>query len=140
MNNDLQLNTIKQGVWVDTEQTILKEKLASFFLLPEAPQPAIRITNHLVNRMALIAGLSSTIPRQEAAIKQINLKSTAFFDTLFYKDGFHPLITALLKIHYQSLDIDWDNKVELSKVVNYEMERGVAYLLEGKHLEQLFNH
>jgi len=109
MNNDLQLNTIKQGVWVDTEQTILKEKLASFFLLPEAPQPAIRITNHLVNRMALIAGLSSTIPRQE-------------------------------KIHYQSLTIDWDNKVELSKVVNYEMERGVAYLLEGKHLKQLFNH
>ena len=136
--DNFQLNTIKQGVWVDTEQAILKEKLAAFFLLPEDPQPAIRITNHLVNRMALIAGLSSNSPREEAAINQITLKSTTFFDTLFYKDGFHPLITALLKIHYQSLTIDWDNKVELSKVVNYEMERGVAYLLKDNHLAELF--
>lgn len=137
MKNKLELNTIKQGVWVDTQQDKLKEKLAAFFLLPEAPQPAIRITNHLVNRMALIAGLSSTIPREEAAIKQVNLKSSTFFDTVFYKDGYHPLITALLKIHYQSLPIDWENKVELSKVLNYEMERGAAYLLEGERLEKL---
>jgi len=138
MKNNLELNAIKQGVWVDTQQTLLKEKLATFFLLSEAPQPAIRITNHLVNRMALIAGLSSTSPRQESAVKQVNLQSSTFFDTVFYKDGYHPLITALLKIHYQSLNIDWENKVELSKVVNYEMERGVAYLLEENHLAELF--
>jgi len=138
MKNKLQLNTIKQGVWVDTQQAILKEKLAAFFLLPDDPQPAIRITNHLVNRMALIAGLSSTMPREEAAIKQVNLKSTTFFDTLFYKDGYQPLITALLKLHYQPLSVDWDNKVELSKIVNYEMERGVVYLLEENHLKELF--
>ena len=134
MTQHIQLNAIKQGVWVDRLLPAIKEKISKQFQLSTISS-SIKITNHLVQRMALIYGLSQKQERSKTAIAQVLLKNTTYFATLFHNDEFYPLLTGLLKLHYHTLPIDWNNTVEVSKILNYEMEQGSRILLE---LDTLF--
>jgi len=132
MTSHIQLNAIKQGVWVDTLLPSIKEKIATFFLLYNAPTLSINITNQSVQRLALIYGLSKKGKRNKQAILQTQLKTTTFFDPVFHKDDFYPLLTGLLKFHYHTISIDWKDSIEVSKVINYEMNIGGNFFLQNK--------
>ena len=136
MKNNLYLNSIKQGSWTDKELPLLRKKLEIYFQLPAAntSQTPIKITNHTLQRLALMAGLSIQEARNKEAIHAIKLKSAIYFDKLFHADEFYPLLTATLKVHYQQVDMDWENAAEVSKLINFEMERGAKFLLDKGHL------
>ena len=129
MTQPILLNTIKQGVWIDNSLPLLKEKISQQFQLSPA-HSAIKVTNHLAQRMALIYGLSLKQKRQQTSIDQIQLKNTTYFATLFHSNDFYPLLTGLLKLQYQAMEIDWENAVLVSKILNYEMKQGSKVLLE----------
>ena len=39
------------------------------------------------------------------------------------------MLTGLLKLHYHQLDVDWENVLVTSKILNHEMEEGAKILL-----------
>lgn len=142
MKNYIQLNSIRQGVWTDQELILLKEKIRTIFQMEisTSTQSTIKITNHLLQRLALLTGLSRKGQRDLEKIEEIKLKAATYFETTFHSNEIYPLLTALLKLHYQKFNIDWNNSIETSKIINYEMEEGVKILLNSNQLKEMMSY
>ena len=97
---------------------------------------------NMLQRMALMAGLSQPTPRVWAEVEQLKLASRGdhIHDTTFTRNGIQSLYTALLKLRYHSLKPDWDNNIVRSKIVNTEILRGINLLLQGDTLDQWLLH
>ncbi len=95
------------------------------------------VSNNMVQRLSLLAGLSLTDERHLQDIEAIRLISSGnhIHDTTFSRNNLQNLWSALLKLRYQHSPIDWENVAMKSKVVNYEMLRGCQYLLDGDRLD-----
>lgn len=89
------------------------------------------LTGNKIMRICLLAGLSSKEQRNLDAIEKIQMSknSNRIFETLFTLHNLGPVYSALLKLRYSSLPVDWDNTGLKSKIVNAEILRG-GILLE----------
>ena len=96
---------------------------------------------NMLQRMALLAGLSQPAPRVWAEVEQLKLASRGdhIHDTTF-RSGIQSFYTGLLKLRYHSLKPDWDNNAIRSKIVNTEIIRGINLLLQGDTLDQWLLH
>lgn len=90
----------------------------------------ITLTNNKIMRICLLAGLSSKEPRDLNAVEKILMSknSNRIFETLFTLNNLAPVYSALLKLRYSSLPVDWDNTVLKSKIINAEILRGSKLL------------
>ena len=90
----------------------------------------ITLTNNKILRICLLAGLSSKKPRDLNAVEKILMSknSNRIFETLFTLNNLAPVYSALLKLRYSSLPVDWDNTVLKSKIINAEILRGSKLL------------
>jgi hypothetical protein len=94
-------------------------------------------TNNLMQRLSLMAGLSLDNTRSMEKIEEVKLTgSSHFHDTVFTRNNLSYLWSALLKMRYQNLDIDWQNTPLKSKIISFEMVQGAKYLLSDNNLDE----
>jgi hypothetical protein len=90
------------------------------------------LTGNKVMRICLLAGLSCKETRNVELIEQIGLSKTSnrIFETLFTLHNLGLVYSALLKLRYRDLNVDWENTPLKSKIVNAEIIRGSKLLLQ----------
>lgn len=100
-------------------------------------QKPISLSSNKIMRICLLAGLSHKEDRDLHAIAQIHLSkmSSRIFETLFTFQNLGNTYSALLKLRYHHLPIDWENSVLKSKIINAEILRGSEVLLKEGVLE-----
>ena len=107
----------------------------------EGQKPVV-LFNNMLQRVALMVGLSRPDERSMAEIDEIRLISRGdhVHDTTFSRNNFQPLWSALLKLRYQKFNPDWESAPLRSKIINAEMFRGIDYLLHAEHLDEWLLH
>lgn len=95
-------------------------------------QKNVVLNGNKIMRICLLAGLSSSVPRslEELDLVQLSKTSNRIFDSFFTTHNLSTVYSALLKIRYSKLPIDWDNLNQKSKIFNAEMLRGRLLLLK----------
>jgi hypothetical protein len=96
------------------------------------------LTGYKIMRICLLAGLSSKERRDLDAIEKIQMSknSTRIFETLFTLHNLGPVYSALLKLRYSGLTVDWENPGIKSKIVNAEILRGCKLLEKDGVLDE----
>lgn len=96
------------------------------------------LSHNKVMRICLLAGLASTEQRNVKQIEQIQLSknSNRIYETLFTFHNLGTIYSAMLKIRYRHLEVDWDSAVTKSKIINSEILRGRDLLIKGGHLDE----
>lgn len=118
----------------------LKENLSDVRILIEerinlakySNQKNVLLNGNKIMRICLLAGLSSSEPRslEELDVVQLSKTSNRIFDSFFTTHNLSTVYSALLKIRYSKLPIDWENLNQKSKIFNAEMLRGRNLLLK----------
>ena len=100
-------------------------------------QKPVSLNGNKIMRICLLAGLSNKEQRELASIEQIQMSKTSnrIFETLFTLHNLGAAYSALLKLRYQGLQIDWENTGLKSKIVNAEILRGRDVLLKDEVLD-----
>lgn len=113
-----------------------KQLLEEMVNLPEYPEDVkpVSIFQNTVQRLAFMAGLSLNKPRPQNIWENIELGSSTYHDSIFSKNNYIALWSALLKLRHP--EMDWDNKLTRDKIINFEMLQGAHFLLENNHLTQ----
>lgn len=115
-------------------KNILEKKLnLSCTVSNERP---VTIANNKIMRICFVVGLCNLGERKMEEIKSILLSknSQRIVDSFFTKNNLSSLYSALLKIRYNSFDIDWTDITLLSKIIAYEMLRGRDVLQDENNL------
>lgn len=101
-------------------------------------QKNITLNGNKIMRICLLAGLSSPELRNNDDIEAVQLSknSNRIFDSFFTTHNFSTIYSALLKIRYSALYIDWENATQKSKILNLEMLRGRKLLLKDDILTE----
>ncbi|GAB1450268.1 hypothetical protein MASR2M47_03240 [Draconibacterium sp.] len=88
-------------------------------------QKNVVLNGNKIMRICLLAGLSSSEPRslEELELVQLSKTSNRIFDSFFTTHNLSTVYSALLKIRYSKIPIDWDNLNQKSKIFNAEMLR-----------------
>lgn len=97
----------------------------------------VSLNGHKIMRVCLLAGLSSKETRKLQEIDEIKLSATGtkIFDTLFTLHNLNAVYSALLKIRYHNIKIDWEHTPTKSKIINAEILRGSRLLLNDNTLD-----
>lgn len=97
----------------------------------------VTLNNNKIMRICLLAGLSSKEQRNLQAIEQIQISKTSLriYETLFTLHNLGSAYSALLKLRYQGLPVDWENTILKSKIINSEILRGKDVLLKDGVLD-----
>jgi hypothetical protein len=95
------------------------------------------INGNKIMRICLLAGLSSKETRDLTSVEQIVMSKTSnrIFETLFTLHNLNLVYSALLKIRYHNLNVDWESSSIKSKIVNAEILRGSKLLLKDSVLD-----
>lgn len=101
-------------------------------------QKNVAINGHKIMRICLLAGLSNKEHRDLEAIEKIQMSKTSnrIFETLFTLHNLGAVYSALLKLRYNGLNIDWENAGLKSKIVNAEILRGSKMLTNESVLDE----
>jgi len=101
-------------------------------------QKVVVINGNKIMRICLLAGLSSKEHRELEAVEKIQMSknSNRIFETLFTLHNLGAVYSALLKLRYQGLDIDWENTSIKSKIINAEIIRGSKILTNETILDE----
>ncbi len=108
-----------QGIRLKLEQYLNLQKNSS------AKKPVLLNGNKIL-RICLLAGLSSKETRTLEGIEKIQISKSGIriFETIFTLHNLVPVYSALLKLRYNGLQVDWENTVLKSKIINAEILRG----------------
>lgn len=90
-----------------------------------------------IMRMCFIAGLGIATQRKVEEFKDIRLAENCqrIVATFFTRNDCSALYSALLKMRYAHLDIDWKNTSTLSRIIAAEILRGKEYLMQDGNLD-----
>lgn len=99
----------------------------------------VNLTINKIMRICFIVGLSITTERKEEDYKDIQLSATSvrIIPSFFTMHDLSTLYSALLKLRYADLNIDWSQNATLSRIIAAEMLRGRDYLLEENNLDSI---
>ena len=97
----------------------------------------VSLTLNKVMRICFIVGLSVTAERKEDDYIDIQLSTTSarIVPSFFTMHDLSTLYSALLKLRYANLNIDWSQNATVSRIIAAEMLRGRNYLLEENNLD-----
>jgi len=101
-------------------------------------QKNVAINGHKIMRICLLAGLASKEHRDLVAIENMQMSKTSnrIFETLFTLHNLGAVYSALLKLRYNGLQVDWENAGLKSKIINAEILRGSKILLNDSVLDE----
>jgi len=97
----------------------------------------VSLNGNKIMRICLLAGLTNKEHRDLSAIEQIQLSKSGnrIFETLFTLHNLGATYSALLKLRYMDCQVDWENTVIKSKIINAEILRGRNVLLNDGVLD-----
>lgn len=100
-------------------------------------QKPVSLNGNKIMRICLLAGLSNKEQRDLSSIEQIQMSKTSnrIFETLFTLHNLGAVYSALLKLRYNGLQVDWENTGLKSKIINAEILRGRDLLIKDGVLE-----
>ena len=95
------------------------------------------LAQNKVMRICFIVGLSLADKRTMQDFQDIKLSATAqrIVPSFFTMNNLSTLYSALLKLRYAHLDIDWTQNATLSRIIATEMLRGRDFLLQDNNLD-----
>ena len=138
--NNIKLQNIRQSEGLLEALLPLKHKIEKRINLQKYSDNVkpVPLSNNLLQRISLAAGLSIKEERKINEIDNIIISKTGLriHETTFARFNLHDLWSALLKLRYDHLDIDWTNHAAKSRVVNYEMIKGKDLLLQEGVLDE----
>lgn len=135
----ISLQNLRQSEGLTENLLPLKQKLEQKINLEEYKfnHKPVNVSNNLLQRLTLSAGLSLAHDRDMEKIKKVAISKSGIriHPTAFSKNKLHNLWSGLLKLRYNEKEVDWDSGSERSRVINYEMLSGLVYLLKDDNLE-----
>jgi type IV secretory pathway VirB4 component len=137
------LQNIRQSEGLMEALVPLKSKLEEKLNLKEykAENKPISISNNLLQRLTLSAGLSLSNKRAIGEVEKVAISKTGLriHETTFSRFDLQDTWSALLKLRYNHLDIDWSSASLKSRIINYEMLQGLSYLMTNDNLDNWLN-
>lgn len=97
---------------------------------------SVSISNNLLQRLTLSAGLSQNYKRTLDEAEKIKMSDLRIHETTFSRFDLQNMWSALLKYRYHHLDIDWSIPATKGRIINFEMKNGLAYLLDEQNLDE----
>lgn len=135
----INLQNIRQAEGLMEELHEIRNKIEQRINLEKysTVQKPVSLNGNKIMRICLLAGLSNKEQRELNSIEQIQLSKTSnrIFETLFTLHNLGNAYSALLKMRYHGLPVDWENPVLKSKIINAEILRGKDVLLKDDVLE-----
>ena len=126
-------NTIKSFEGMNEMTADVKQALEQRINLREYPgdRPVV-ISQSVVMRMCLLAGLADKTPRTSEEVSNISvqLTSSPYSSTFFTKQNIGQLVEALMKMRYHDVDADWKTPAVVSRVIAHEILRGRDLLMK----------
>ena len=97
--------------------------------------------NNSLIRICLITGLSLNVERTADEVRAMKLtgNSTHIFPSVFTFQDFEPLYGMLIKLRYQNMGLDLEEKATVSRIICREAERGCEYLLRDDNLTRILS-
>ena len=134
----IQFNNIRHADGLVELLTDLKEKAESIINLAQYDkEKPVLVTQNLLNRATLAAGLSISEKRDASQLNEIKInQGSPIHATAFTKSNLMAIFSALLKIRYKGTGVDLDDALALRKVVNFEMRQGAKFLLKDDNLKE----
>lgn len=86
-------------------------------------------------RIGLLAGLSIKEERTDDYLN-LTMTSNSIHATLFTTHDLSDIINTLIHYRYAHLNVDWDDKITRSRIINQEILRGLNHLLQGNNLKE----
>lgn len=129
---------LRQAEILNTKMSELREKLEQYINLTRYTENHKNVSpkgNAKLMRICLLAGLSDNSKRDLEFMK-IQMSSNSIHPTLFTVHNLNGIITTLIKLRYNQLDVNWDDNITKSKVVNAEIFRGFDFLMQANNLEE----
>lgn len=135
---EIVLNNLRQGSHLLDSLIPLKQQIEKKLNLESyrGGGNRLNLNNNLLQRLVLAAGLSQNFNRSIEEIERIELQSLRIHETTFTKFNLLPTWVSLLKYRYHNIDIDWSVPANRSRIIVYEMHKGLEYLLEDDNLEK----
>ncbi len=96
----------------------------------------INLNGNKIMRICLLVGLNIAETRTLANLDKIQLSksSTRIPFSFLTLNDMQNLFTALLKLRYKGLDVDWNDNPTLSRIIAAEMYRGRDFLMKDENL------
>lgn len=135
---EVALHNIRQSEGLLDELHPLKQKVEKRLNLSKYRKETkhISVNNNLLQRLTLAAGLSLNHKRNWAEIEKLSIESFRIHETTFTKFNLHQLWSGLIKYRYNHLEIDWSVAANRSRVINFEMLKGLEYLMDDDNLDE----
>lgn len=132
---------LRQAEALNSKMNDLREKLEKHINLKQYTESFKNVTpkgNAKLMRICLIAGLSDAENRKKEDLN-IQMSSNSIHPTLFTVHNLNGIFNSLIKLRYNALEINWDDNITKSKVVNAEIFRGFDILMNGNTLNEWLN-
>lgn len=135
---EVALHNIRQSKGLLDSLQPLKEKIEKRLNLVEYRKETkqIVVNNNLLQRLALSAGLALNHKRNWSDVENLTMESLRIHETTFTKFNLQQLWSGLIKYRYSHLEIDWSVAANRSRIINYEMYKGLEHLLEDDNLDK----
>lgn len=139
----LGLDNIRQAEGLLDELSEVKYKIEQRINLKEYTENVRPVTlkGNKIMRICLLVGLNSSEERTLDNLERIQLSkvSTRIPSSFFTLNDFKAAYSALLKLRYKNVEVDWGNDPLVSRIINAEIFRGRDMLMkEGLIDEWLF--
>lgn len=132
---------LRQAEALNSKMNDLREKLEKHINLKQYTEFHKNVTpkgNAKLMRICLLAGLSDTENRKKEDLN-IQMSSNSIHPTLFTVHNLNGILNSLIKLRYKALEINWEDNITKSKVVNAEIFRGFDILMNGNTLNEWLN-
>jgi hypothetical protein len=137
---EVALDNIRQAENIGNDLLALKEKLEERINLSTVVGKEKRVTlnGNKVMRIALLVGLSLSEKRSLDGIEEIRLSTSSIRipSSFFTYDNLRSLFSALLKLRYHILNIDWQENALISRIIAQEMYRGRDFLMKEGNIDK----
>lgn len=138
---EVALDNIRQAENISNDLLPLKDKMEERINLSTTVGHERRVTlnNNKLMRISLLAGLGLSGKRSLDGIENIRLStsSTRIPSSFFTYDNLRSLCSALIKLRYHDLNIDWQDNPLISRIIAQEMYRGRDYLLQEGNIDKM---
>jgi energy-coupling factor transporter ATP-binding protein EcfA2 len=127
---------LRQAEALNSKMNDLRERLEKHINLKQYTDNHKNVSpkgNAKLMRICLLAGLSDSEKRNKELLN-IQMSSNSIHPTLFTVHNLNGILSSMIKLRYHDVDINWDDNVSKSKVVNAEIFRGFDLLMKADNL------
>lgn len=129
---------LRQAEVLNSKMSELRDKLEQYLNLSKYTENHKNVSpkgNAKLMRICMLAGLSDNSKR-DLEFTKIQMTGNSIHPTLFTVHNLNGILSSLIKLRYTDLDVNWDDNMIKSKVVNAEIFRGFDYLMQSNNLEE----